>query len=100
MFEKITDDINIFLKERLTPAQEYWLNRDIIIPIGKYKGRKGKVTYIGYDSYHGVMVMFRPYRQVRRGMETITTTDLLWDHIDTRRCWSATGFIELKDWVD
>lgn len=63
------EDVNQRLKTEITRevalAKSKWLHRDIIIPRGKFKDRRGKVTDIDYDPFVGMMINWKPYSKNR-----------------------------------
>ena len=57
------------------------IGKDITIPEGKFKGRKGRITSMVIDNEGDIRAMCQPYRLTKTGSE------LLWDHADCRTYW-------------
>lgn len=92
----IDTTVRSLLDSELTPVKDQWLHKDVIIPVGKYEGRKGQVTnIIFFTGMYGIelCMVIQPYKQIRRGtIVTEYTQELLWDHADARSLWPVRKF--------
>lgn len=98
MLEAQNRTIEFAINSVLTPLREQWVGTDVVIPTGKYIGRKGQVTKVFFIDPHGICFQIQPYRMERAGNQTITHADLLWDHVDARKYWPVSRFEDLKVW--
>lgn len=103
MYEDLNDQVKTTVDSLLDFPLKKYLNQDVIIPCGKFKGRVGKVTYVGYDHSAGVCMMIQPYKLERKGQKTIQTEELLWYDADARTFWPTAKFefdLEIIDGTD
>lgn len=99
MFEDDSRVIEDLIKNRLYEIKRDWLDQDVMIPVGKFEGRKGCVKFIGHDGKE-IIVLIQPYRLERRGMVTVETKELLWEDSDARTYWRASRLGNLQKWDD
>ncbi len=92
---KVQEEMDAALQKIMKRINEEYLNTDITIHRGKYKGRLGKITSIGiYSNSHRkfqICFQIQPYELERRGNVTVMTDRLLWDQRDARTLWPIEG---------
>lgn len=98
MFESESQTLKQYEQQILNPIREYWLHKDVVIPVGKFKGRKGRVYSVDYDSRAGICFFFEVYKYERRGSQTVVTKQVLWDPSDARTYWPANRWQEMQLW--
>lgn len=69
--------------KRLKEHVKMLIGLDCVLLVGRFKGRRARITQATTDIEGGVRVMAQPYRIARFDYEG----DLLWNHPDARTFW-------------
>lgn len=96
MFISTNQAIEDFIHSKLDVIKSEYLYKDVIVPLGKYKGRRGRVTSIVYFDFQGISMIIEPYRLIRKGNTTEMTDILIGGHRDARSYWPASRFGTLE----
>ena len=75
-------EIDQKIKEMLDEARKLTIGKDVILKVGKYKGRRAKITSAIINS-DGIHCVAQPYRKDEKG-HTGRTPDLLWAQPEAR----------------
>lgn len=76
----------------LNDRSKQFMGLNVIIPFGKYKGRVGKITYVGISEEGKVEGIIQPFMKNTKGE---ITKVLLWDHVDARTYWPLSEVKEI-----
>lgn len=101
MLEDANQRIRDLIDTEIAVVKAAWLNVDVVIPLGKFKGRKGRIVDIRYDDIFGICYILKPY-SLNSNNKYYTHEDplLLHDDIDCRRFQPFSRVDQLERWVD